>query len=408
MGGALVESGTVPVGAISRRGRVCRRRVERGRLGDRHRPVPAGLPVLAGWSRIASLAVGVSADAALLLSVSVTTAVLGALTFYLSRREQRLLIEKEMISRQRADAEARYRVLFEAAPDAMIIVGADGRIAFANDQTDRIFGYPREELVGQEVEVLVPQRMRGKHSRLRADFFADPMQRQMGVGLELWGLRRDGTEFAIDISLSPLRIEQDSYVAAAIRDVTERRERDQLIETQRQLERQRAEAEAGRALLRANSDAMLEPQAQIGALRDTDAGIVDFTFLDVNRAACDYFMLDREDLVGTTLLRSFPNVAGSGLLAHFAVCADTGEPVALDDFPYFNEILDSPRRYDIRTARISADLVSLTWRDVTERFNAATHRGVGETIPRADAQLDNRHEPGHPRGTLRRREPCAM
>ena len=116
---------------------------------------------------------------------------------------------------------------------------------------------------------------------------------------------------------------------------------------------------------------MLEPQAEIGAVRDADGKIVDFTFLEVNRAACEYLQLSRDDLVGTTVLESFPNVDGSGMLAHFVRCAESGEPAVLDDFYYFNEILDDARRYDIRAAQISTELVSLTWRDVTERSEAA-------------------------------------
>lgn len=127
--------------------------------------------------------------------------------------------------------------LLEAAPDAMVIVGPDGRITFANAQTDRMFGYPREELVGSEVEILLPPRFRGMHARHRGGFFAEPELRQMGRDLDLWGLRRDGTEFPVDISLSPLQIEECRYVSAAIRDVSERRAREeQLRKAQEELE----------------------------------------------------------------------------------------------------------------------------------------------------------------------------
>ncbi len=127
--------------------------------------------------------------------------------------------------------------LLEAAPDAMVIVGPDGRITFANAQTDRMFGYPREELVGSELEILLPSRFRGMHARHRGGFFAEPELRQMGRDLDLWGLRRDGTEFPVDISLSPLQIEECCYVSASIRDVTERRAREeQLRKAQEELE----------------------------------------------------------------------------------------------------------------------------------------------------------------------------
>ena len=141
-------------------------------------------------------------------------------------------------------AHSLFHDLLEAAPDAMVIVGPDGRIALANAQTDQMFGYPREDLLGSEVEILLPPRLRGEHIRHRADFFAAPLARKMGSSLDLWGLRRDGTEFPADISLSPLRIEQRPYVSASIRDVTERheyehrllREHQQLVEAQQELE----------------------------------------------------------------------------------------------------------------------------------------------------------------------------
>lgn len=135
--------------------------------------------------------------------------------------------------------------LLEAAPDAMVIAGPDGRIAFANAQTDRMFGYPRAELIGSEVEKLVPVRFQGRHVGHRAQFFAEPLLRPMLGGLDLWGLRQDGTEFPVDISLSPLNIDGTLYVSAAIRDITERHQcekqlryqHEQLIETHQELER---------------------------------------------------------------------------------------------------------------------------------------------------------------------------
>ncbi|GAA2787434.1 hypothetical protein GCM10010533_27280 [Mycolicibacterium pallens] len=124
--------------------------------------------------------------------------------------------------------------LLEAAPDAMVIIGTDGRITLANAQTDRMFGYQREELIGSEIEMLLPARYRADHRRHRTRFLAAPTLRQMGSGLDLWGLRRDSSEFPVDISLSPLRIGETLHVSAAIRDVTERHESEQQLRHQHQ------------------------------------------------------------------------------------------------------------------------------------------------------------------------------
>jgi len=123
----------------------------------------------------------------------------------------------------RRRAEAKFRSFLESAPDAVVIIDPDGQIAIVNAQTQALFGYPRAELVGQPMEMLLPERFRETHRGHRAGYAAQPRPRSMGAGLDLFGRRRDGSEFPIDISLAPLETEGGQLLAAAIRDVTDRR-----------------------------------------------------------------------------------------------------------------------------------------------------------------------------------------
>jgi two-component system sensor kinase FixL len=135
--------------------------------------------------------------------------------------------------------------LLEAAPDAMIITDHDGRILLVNRQAEVLFGYDRQELVGQPVEVLIPERYRGPHLAHRAMYAAAPRTRPMGAGLELYGLRKDGSEFPVEVSLSPVATDNGRVVIAAVRDASERKraeaEREELLRRERLA---RAEVEA--------------------------------------------------------------------------------------------------------------------------------------------------------------------
>jgi PAS domain S-box-containing protein len=126
-------------------------------------------------------------------------------------------------------AEQRFRQLIFSAPDAMVIVGADGIIRLVNDQTERLFGWSDTDLVGRPVHTLIPARLHARHAEDMSHYLEEPVARRMGIGRELSALRRDGSEFPVEITIAPLDTEEGLLVSAAIRDVSERQRTEQAL-----------------------------------------------------------------------------------------------------------------------------------------------------------------------------------
>ena len=261
-------------------------------------------------------------------------------------------------------ADRRARDLFlESAPDATVIVDHNAAITLINKQAERLFGYSRGELLGQRIELLIPESDRIKHIEHHKAYFADPGVRPMGEGLELFGRRKDGSEFPAEISLSPMQIDDRLMVASAIRDVTARK---------RTEARLRQSESRNRALLDAVPDLIL---------RLSREGV----YLDFAPAKGFESYRPREDFLGKRIDDIMPPEVARQWINYIRRALQTSETQV---FEYELAVGGVTRYYEVRLAVCERNEITAIVRDVTDRVEAQKEKGEMEAQLRQTQKLE--------------------
>jgi PAS domain S-box-containing protein len=237
--------------------------------------------------------------------------------------------------------------LLDSAPDAMVIVDRQSRIVMINTQTEKMFGYKRDELLDQPLEILLPERFHDGHRKHLAGYFSAAQVRPMGVGLDLWACRRDGSEFPVEISLSPLETEDGLLVSSAIRDISKRKE----------AEKAHRESESKfRNIIEANPLGIHIYQLQ------PDGRLI---FVEANPAADKILGIDHDQFAGKIFESAFPEITQTELPDELRRVAADGGIWSTDGFGYEGGGISGV--FEATVFQTSPANIAVAFRDITTR-----------------------------------------
>jgi PAS domain S-box-containing protein len=274
--------------------------------------------------------------------------------------------EQRTAERALAETSRQYRLLAENASDVVLLTNPDRQVTWVSPSVTRTLGWAPQDLLGTQLADLIHPDDLGASDAARDELYSGRGASAPMGGFVLRIRTRSGDYRWMSTMGTPVADESGAFagIVGGWRDV------DDLVRAQN-------EAKADRAALRASVDSLLDPQVLYQAVRDETGRIVDLVFVDANPAACAYFDMDPQDLIGAKLLDLFPGHVEAGLFELYGRVVETGEPLVLDDFLYRQELLQAERRYDIRAVRVGDGLAG-TWRDVTDRHSAAQRLAESE------------------------------
>ncbi len=240
-------------------------------------------------------------------------------------------IDRDITERKRAEealrkSEATGRALLESAAEGIVIVNARGRIVLANVRTEELFGYQRDELLGQTLEVLLPERFQNSHADHRAVYFAEPRVRPMGIGLDLAARRKDGTEFPVEISLSFIKTEDGVIAMGFITDITERKQAEEALAREvQEVARLGEEAQVREAFIRDVVESIRDGIVVV----DREGRITAW-----NRAMEQLYGMTAIEARGLPILEAFPKLKAQGFAKIIERILEENEEVALGGFEH--------------------------------------------------------------------------